>query len=218
VLAFAVAISVATGIGCGLVPAWWLSHAQPAASLRPGAGVTSRVAGGVRLSDLLVAGQVALALVLLVGAGLLIRSLERLLRVDPGYESRRVLTLQVAAPPAREFARDPGSFARHYERVLEKVQELGEVESAAVVSSLPFSAMTSSMTFYRSGRSAPAAGDLPSAGVHSVTPDYFRTMGIPLLRGRVFDGSERPTILPPGIEVTRRTSPRSSPASRFRAS
>jgi putative ABC transport system permease protein len=152
------------------------------------------------LNDLLVVGQVALALVLLVGAGLMIRSLHRLLQVDTGYESDRVLTLEVESPPVEQYQRDPSSFTRHFERVLEPVQNLAEVEAAAVASALPFTFITSAMTFYRGDLAVPAAGELPRASYHTVSPDYFRAMGISLLRGRVFDGSEPIPVIPDSVE------------------
>jgi putative ABC transport system permease protein len=199
--AFAVGITFFTAVVFGLAPAWQLSHVRPVDALKQTTRSVRTVFGRVRLSDLLVVGQVALALVLLVGAGLTIFSLQRLLEVDPGYEPARVLSLEVPSPPLEAFRRDPGAIARHYERVLEPVQRLAEVEAAAVVSGLPFTSSTSSISFYRQDRPVPPAGEFPEASQHVVSPDYFRAMGIPLRRGRVFDGTEPALALPAGVEV-----------------
>jgi predicted permease len=199
-LLFMVGITLVTGLAFGIAPAWQLSHVRPAEALKRRHPRT--LFGRLRLSDILVVGQVALALVLLIGAGLLMRSLHRLLEVRTGYEPARVLTLEVTAPPTEQFLHDPGIFTRHYERALAAVRDLPGVESAAVASGLPFTYYTSYTSFYRGDRAVPAAGEFPSASVHTVSPDYFRAMGILLLRGRVFDGSEPAPVLPPGVEIT----------------
>jgi predicted permease len=201
-LLFMVGITLVTGLAFGIAPAWQLSHVRPIEALKRTPRHMRTIFGRLRLSDLLVVGQVALALVLLIGAGLLIRSLHRLLEVRTGYEPARVLTLEVTAPPTEQFMRDPGVFTRHFERALSAVRDLPGVESAAVASCLPFTDYTSYTSFYRGDRPVPAAGEFPSASEHTVSPDYFRAMGIPLLRGRAFDGSEPAPVLPPGVEIT----------------
>ena len=201
-LLFVVGITLVTGVAFGLAPAWQLSSLRPVHALKQTGRNVRTGFGRVRLGDLLVVGQVALALVLLIGAGLLIRSLDRLLQVDPGFEPARVLSLEVTAPPSEQFARDPHLFTRHFESVLGPVQNLPGVEAAAVATSLPFTSNTSTNQFYRQDRPTPAAGEFPSASIHTVSPDYFRAMGIPLLRGRVFDGTEPPYVVPPGLQIT----------------
>ncbi len=199
---FIVGLTVVTGICFGLLPAWQLSHVRPAEALKRKEGLGRTLFGRIRMSDLLVVAQVALALVLLVGAGLFIRSLQNLLEVRPGYDASRVLTLEVGAPPVEQFQRDPQSFARHYEQILASVQRLPETEAAAVASDLPFSGHSSTLTFYREDQPLPAAGQFPNAHSHSVSPDYFRAMGIPLLRGHLFDGTEPAYVLPEGVILT----------------
>jgi predicted permease len=201
-LLFMVGITLLTALAFGIAPAWQLSHVRPVEALKKTPRHTRTIFGRLRLSDLLVVGQVALALVLLIGAGLMIRSLHRLLQVETGYEPTRVLTLEVASPPTEQFMHDPGIFTRHYERALAAVQDLPGVESAAVASGLPFTYSTSYMAFYRGDRPVPASGQFPSASQHTVSPGYFRAMGIPLLRGRAFDGTEPAPVLPPGVEIT----------------
>jgi putative ABC transport system permease protein len=201
-LLFVVGITLVTGVTFGLAPACQLSSLRPVDALKQTRRNVRTVFGRVRLSDLLVVVQVALALVLLIGAGLLIRSLDRLLQIDPGFEPARVLSLEVTSPPSEQFLRDPHLFTRHFKSVLGPVQNLPGVEAAAVATALPFTFNTSTNGFYRLDRPVPAAGEFPSANIHTVSPDYFRVMGIPLLRGRVFDGTEPPYVLPPGMQIT----------------
>jgi putative ABC transport system permease protein len=101
-----------------------------------------------------------------------------------------------------QFQRDPNSFNTYYERVIEGVRHLPGIESAAVASALPFTWSTNSMTFYWDGRPVPASGEFPSANNHSVTPDYFRAMGIPLLRGHGFTGKEPQAVIPEGMDLS----------------
>ena len=201
-LLFVFGITLLTGLVFGLAPAWQLSHIRPVDALKKTTRNVRTIFGRIRVSDLLVVGQVTLALVLLIGAGLMIRSLHRLLNVETGYEPARVLTLEVASPPVEQFQRDPGIFRRHYEKVLEPVQNMVEVEAAAVASGMPFTFSTNNMTFYRRDLPVPAAGEFSMASVHTVSPDYFRAMGIPLLHGRVFDGTEPPYVIPDGMEMS----------------
>lgn len=187
---FVFGATLLTGIGFGLAPAWQLSHANPNDALKNTRPTMRTVFGRVRLSDALVVMQVGTALVLLIAAGLLIRSLARLADVNTGIQPERVLTLRVATPPQEEYRRDPMSYVRFHEQILENVQSLPEVESAAFGSGLPFSWNTSNSVFFRTDLPVPEPGKLPSANTHMVTPDYFRTMGIPLLRGQLFTGHE----------------------------
>jgi predicted permease len=204
-LLFVLGVSLITGVVFGLVPAWQLSQIRPVVALKQASGNGPAILGRLRLSDLLVVGQVALALTLLIGAGLMIRSLHRLLQVDTGYEPTRVLTLDVAAPPAQQFWQNPASFTRHFESVLAPVQNLPGVEAAAMASGLPFTYSTATMPFHRLDLPVPALGQFPHASWHTVSPDYFRAMGIPVLHGRVFDGTERALTLPTGVAITPQT-------------
>jgi putative ABC transport system permease protein len=206
-LLFTVGITLVTGVVFGLAPAWRLSHVRPGASIKQTPRRMRTTFGCIGLSDLLVVGQVTLALLLLIGAGLMIRSLHRLLDVDTGYEPTRVLTLEVVSPAVERFHRDPGVFTRHYERVLEPVQNMPGVEAAAVASGMPFTFSMNSMSFYLGDRPTPAAGEFPVASQHTISPDYFRAMGIPLLRGHVFDGTEPAYVVPDGMEITPQSLP-----------
>ena len=202
VLLFVAAVSLLTGLAFGLAPAWRLSHSNPIDALKNTRRTVRTLFGHLRLSDLLVVAQVALALVLLVGAGLLVRSLGKLVQVPSGIRPDHVVTLQVTPPPFSQFQRDPNSFAQFYQRVTEAVSALPEVESAGAITNMPFTWGTSSIMFYRGDRPVPKPGDFPIASNHTITGDYFRALGIPLLRGRLFDGHEKQPVVPPGFVFT----------------
>jgi len=190
VLLFIIGITLVTGLAFGLAPAWQLSHTNPNDALKNTKPAMRTLFGRVRLADGLVVVQVALALMLLVGAGLMIRSLAQLNQVHSGLQPDRVLTLRIGAPPMEQYLRDPGAYVTYHERILERVAALPEVETAAFGSSLPFTWDTSSCVLFRTDRPVPEPSKLPWANTHVVTPDYFRTMGIPLIRGELFSGHE----------------------------
>ncbi len=198
VLGFVFALTLATGLAFGLAPAWQLSHANPNDALKNTRPVVRTLIGRIHLADGLVVVQIALALMLLVGAGLMIRSLMRLAAVNPGIRPDRVLTLRVATPPQETHRSDPLGYVRYHEQILERVRALPEVESAAFVSALPYTWNTSYNEFFRADRPAPAPGHYPTASFHIVTPDYFRTLGITLVRGGLFNGHEPAPLMAPG--------------------
>ena len=202
VLVFVAVTSLLCGVGFGLAPAWRMSHANPNDALKNMRRSVRTLFGRFRLSDLLAVAQVALALVLLVGAGLLVRSLHQLMQVPSGIRPERVLTLQVTPPPMAEFQRNPYSFATFNNRILEAVSSLPGIETAAFATNLPFTWNTSSMWFYIEGRPIPAPGQFPSASRHVVSPGYFKAIGIPLLQGRTFNGNERQPVMPPGMDLS----------------
>ena len=191
-------LTLVTGVAFGLAPAWQLSHSNPNDALKNTKPVLRTLFGRVRLADGLVIVQVALALMLLVGAGLMIRSLARLSDVSSGVRPDRVLTLRIGTPPVEQYRRDPRGYVTYHEQILERVAALPEVETAAFGSALPFTWNLSSSVFFRTDRPVPEPGKLPSANTHVVTPDYFRAMGIPLIRGELFSGHEPAPAFPAG--------------------
>ncbi len=205
---FIAGLTLVTGVAFGLAPAWQLSHANPNDALKNTRPVARTFFGRFHLSDVLVFVQVSLAVVLLVGAGLLVRSVYRVSSFPTGLQPDHVVTLRVSVPPNAAMTRDPSAFIRHHEAVLAKVQTLGEVRSAAFASSLPYTWNTSSNWFFRPDRPLPEPGQYPNANIHVVTPDYFKTMGIPLLRGALFDGHEPRAPLPDGRPITMAALPR----------
>jgi putative ABC transport system permease protein len=205
---FIAGLTLVTGIAFGLAPAWQLSHSNPNDALKSTRPTVRTLVGRFHLADGLVVVQVCLAMILLVGAGLLIRSLDRLTSVPTGLQADHVLTLRVSTPPTASMMRDPAAFIRHHEALVAKVQSLGEVESAAVASSLPYTWNVSSNWFFRPDRPAPEPGKYPTANLHVVSKDYFKVLGIPVLRGTVFDGHEPPSPLPNGQPITLATLPK----------
>jgi putative ABC transport system permease protein len=196
VLLFAVIVTLVTGIGFGLAPAWQLSHANPSDALKSTESVAHTHGGRFRAGDLLVVSQVALAFTLLVSAGLLIRTLARLARVDPGFKPEHVLSLKLSPPPLEQFWHSPLSFAAYYERILDTVGNRPEVNGCGVVTGLPFSGNGSTVGFYPEGRPDPAEANVPNASVQFVSAGYFRAMGIPLVRGRLLSGREPQPVVP----------------------
>jgi predicted permease len=200
-LLFVVGITLATGIAFGLAPAWQLSHADPCDALK-GAERAARVGGGrLAVRDLLVVGQVAVAFTLMIGAGLLIRSLGRLVQVDPGFQPERVLTLRLSPPGQERYWGDPLSFATYWEQMLESVESRPDVESCAVVTTLPFSGTNSSVPIYPEGRPEPPPAEATDVSFHFASAGYFRAMGIPLLRGRGLSGREPQPTIPTGFDM-----------------
>ena len=195
-------LTLVVGVAFGLAPAWHLSHSNPNDALKSGRPMVRTLVGRFHLADGLVFIQVSLAVMLLVGAGLLIRSLQKLTTVSTGLQPDHVLTLRVATPEAVSMINDPSAFVRYNEALLAKIQGLGEVQSAAFASSLPYTWDTSTNSFFRPDRPLPEPGKYPSTSQHVVTADYFRTMGIPLIRGELFDGHEPQPLLPDGRPFT----------------
>jgi putative ABC transport system permease protein len=197
VLVFSLALSVLTGFVFGVVPALQLSKADLNRDLKEGGKTIGEGGARTRLRGAFVVSQVALSLVLLVGAGLLLNSFYRLLRVEPGFDPRNLLTMEYRLPKNR-YAKGEQQWAFHKE-VVERVSRVPGVESAAVVRGLPFSGNGGSLTYALPDRPAPPAGQEPKALENAIDPNYLRTVGLPLLRGRNFtlqDGSDtQPVVL-----------------------
>jgi putative ABC transport system permease protein len=193
VIAFTLAISLATGLLFGLMPALFAAASANDALReggRHGAAPRSR-----RTLGLLVVAEVALSLVLLAGAGLLIRSFMRLQNVDPGFRADGLLTARVTLPGARYPESRHGT--EFFRSTLERMSALPGVQSAAGISFLPMAGLGIGTSFYRLDQPKPPDGQLPNTQVRPVTPAFFKTMGIPQLAGRDFtegDGSDAPLV------------------------
>jgi predicted permease len=205
VVLFLACVTLATGIGFGLAPAWQLSHANPSDALKGAEYLVHKAGRRFRGGDLLVVSQVALAFTLLVGAGLMIRSLQQLGRVDPGFQPEHVLTLKVPSPPVEPFLQNPFALAPYYARLLETAGQQPAVEACAVITTLPFTGTNSSVPIYPEGRPESPLDDVSDISFHLVSEGYFRAMGIPLLRGRLLTGSEPRPVVPPGFDVRRQS-------------
>jgi putative ABC transport system permease protein len=191
-LAFAGVISLTTGLLAGLAPAMRCSH-QHAARLREG-GRMSDDRGRTRLRAVLVGTEVALTTILLLGAGLMIRSFVTLVSVDPGFRTDHALVVPVDLPGARYgSASDQRAF---YDRLLTQLQATPGIERAGATSHLPLGGSDNWMAFSIAGRPAPPPGQTLTAAFRVVTPDYFRALGVPLEQGRFFDARDARLSLP----------------------
>jgi putative ABC transport system permease protein len=188
VLGFTLGLSLLTSLLFGLAPALRASRPDLAETLKEGARAEGLGGRGHRLLGGLVVAQVACALILLIGAGLLGRSFIRLRQVDPGFKSDGVLTMNVSLPAAR-YAED-GQVTGFFDRLVPRLNALPGVTQAAAISNLPMGGNYSSGSFQVEGRSVGEHEAGPHGDSHYVAGDYFATMQIPLVRGRTFDARE----------------------------
>ena len=180
VLLFTVGVTVASALVFGLIPLLRHRSADPAADLRDGSRSSTGGRGRVKARELLVAAQVALALVLLVGSGLMVRSFDALRDVDPGFESEAVLTF--------------------HRTLLERIEGLAGVEAVGAVTQLPVTGMMGVNGFYDASDPPPSDAMAPVLETRAVTPGYFEALGIPVRRGRGVEwtdgvGGERVIVL-----------------------
>lgn len=190
-------VTVACAAAFGLMPVLLSRGGRLNEDLTDGCARTSGGRGGLRFRSVLVIGQVALSLVLLVGAGLLFRTVGALLATDTGMQTENVLTMHVAIPPDRYPEGD--MVARFHGPVLEQVEALPGVRVAGWTSHLPLDEWGSGSWFHIEGRPEPASpAETPYAELRLTSPGYFEALGIPILRGRDFgsqDGIESPAAL-----------------------
>ncbi|MGC2112382.1 MAG: ABC transporter permease [Candidatus Korobacteraceae bacterium] len=188
VLAFTLGISLLTGVAAGLLPALRLTREDVNEALKQGLGRTSSDSGSFRTRNALVVAEVALSLMLLIGAGLLIRSLWMLHKVNPGFDPERVVTLDLSISP-HKFA-TPAQDIEFFETVLRRVRALPGVQSAGVIDALPLSGDGSHQPIQVEGRPVAPMADQPEVDVRLINNGYMSAMHIPLLRGRDFDDSD----------------------------
>ena len=192
VLGFGFVLTLLTGVLLGLVPSLAASKPNLAGILRGGgegtAVVRSKPVMAFGSRGLLVVGQVALSIVLLIGATLLIESLGHLYRVDPGFQVDRLLTMKIALPSARYDTDE--KMASFYGQLIERSEALPGVRGAAMATTLPMGAEWFGTTMAVSGRPLVELNRRPIAVLESITPGYFRTMQIALKRGRNFTAQD----------------------------
>jgi putative ABC transport system permease protein len=192
---FALAVSLLTGILFGLVPALQASRTD-LREVMSESGRSSASRGRLHLGGLLVSGEVALALVLLIGATLMIKSFLALRSVDPGFRPEGVLTMQIALPPAK-YERD-SRWQGFYRDLLDRVEALAGVEATGMSTLLPLAGPSNESIVLAEGEPLPKSlGDVRSVLWEVVSPDYFRAMGIELMQGRGFtdrDTSNAPLV------------------------
>jgi len=195
-LLFASVVVLACAILAGLPPAWRMARADVANALREaGRGLTG---GHHRLRSVLVVAQVAVALILLVGASLLIRSFQRLMDVDPGFQARQVLAIATQAPQGQ----NPAGRTAFYARLHDSLMSVPGVQSVAAASRLPMQGMNLGSSLFIEGKSTPGEQG-PDVEYRVVTNNYFATMGIPLRAGRLFD--EHDDAQPDGVLLINQT-------------
>ncbi|NDQ55960.1 MAG: ABC transporter permease [Acidipila sp.] len=194
VLAFTVAISVAAGALFGVAPALRIARMDLNSSLKQGGGGSGPLSGGARMRSVLVVSEIALSLVLLTGAALMAESFLKLRGVDPGFRAENVLKLRTT----RTLAAYPKSSERiaFFDQVLARVEALPGVVSAGYTSLLPLTTRGGTQGITIEGRPAPLPGEVNDANARVVSPDYMKTLGVPLIAGRYIDRHDRETSLP----------------------
>jgi len=195
VFAFTFLISAATGILFGLIPAIQASRTDPRQGLHEGGRTATGSGRSSRLRNALVVSEVSLACVLLIGAGLMLRSLLNLLHLDPGFKQEHVLTASLSLPEAQY--KTSVMTSQFFDELTTKLSSLPGVESAGAGTDLPWTGYDENTSLNVEGKQ-PAPHEEFHARYHSATPDYFRALGVPLLSGRFFtkaDNKDAPTVL-----------------------
>jgi putative ABC transport system permease protein len=183
VLVFTFLVTLITGLLFGLLPAWQTSRLELTEALKEGDRGSTEGFRSNRARSLLIVSEFALTLVLLIGAGLLIKSFQRLSDVNPGFEPANLLTLELSLPASRYT--DGNKVADFYEQVLPRIESLPGVQSVGVVTVLPLSGNDNSSFVTIEGHPPLPPGEALRAGYRVISPNYFSAMGIPLKRGRL---------------------------------
>lgn len=184
VLGFTVLISLFTGVISGLAPALRISKPNLNQTLQEGGRGPDPGGMGRLIRSAIVVVEVATTLVLLTGAGLLIKSFINLQRVDPGFNPQNILTMRLSLPSYKYSGEDP---VRNFTtELLQRVKHLPGVDSASITTALPLSTVEAASSFTVEGQPLPPDGSLPVASYRVVSPEYFQVLSVPLLKGRVF--------------------------------
>src|SRR5688500_10412751 len=189
VLLFTIGLSVLTGWLFGLVPAFQLARPQLQSVLKEGTRGSGEGARWNRVRGAFVVAQVALSLLLLISAGLLIRSFDKLLNVDVGFKPEQLLTLEYRLP--RTKYREPQAQWNFHRQVMERIQEVPGVQSVSLVRGLPFSGNGGNTQIVLADRQATPRGTEPEVMFNTAMPNYFETIGIPFIQGRLFGNQDQ---------------------------
>lgn len=211
VLLFTLLVSTLTGLIFGLGPAIMAARTRLNDVLKAAGRTSMATLRGRRLRNMLVVVEVAMSVVLLVGAALMIRSFQELQSVNPGFRTDHVLTMRLTLPAARYAGL---RVARFYEQLLDRVGNVPGVQMAGVTRDVPLSGSDVSLNFIVEHRPALSSSDQPRAKFRAVSADYFAAMGIPLLKGRAFAASDSVQTPPVAIvneTLIRRTFPNEDP-------
>jgi putative ABC transport system permease protein len=201
VLGFTMLVALATGVLFGLAPALEASRPNLNDALKEGGKTAASGGRAHRLRNLFVIVEVALALVLLVGSGLLIKSFARLQAVNPGFNAQNLLTVRVSLPYAKYH--EEGQSGRFFREALERVRQIPGVRSASAINYLPFAGPGAGTGYSVAGRPFPRPGEWPVVDSRVCDADYFQTMGIPLIKGRTF--SEREQMVKSHVVIVNET-------------
>ncbi len=197
VLVFSLVLCLFTGLAFGLVPSLQFSWRDMHERLKEGGRGVSEGGKGGRLRELLVIAEIAVALILVTGAGLLIQSFVRMMHVNPGFDSQSVMTFPIALPPNRYS--QPEKSAEFYRQLIEKMQALPGIQSVGVTSFLPLGAGLRYVFFCPENLICQGIGRDPLIVYRQASTDFFQTMHIPLLNGRTFSAQDRvgsqPTVI-----------------------
>jgi putative ABC transport system permease protein len=189
VLLFTLAVAVLTGLLFGVAPAIQLARPELNAMLKEGGRSGGEGAKWNRVRGAFVVAQVALSLLLLVGGGLLIRSFDKLMRVDPGFRPENLLTLEYRLP-RNKYQQSEAQWNFH-RQVVERIREVPGAQSASLVGGLPFSGNGGGTGVILPDREIPPKGKEPVVRFNKAMPNYFETMGIPLIKGRFFNEQDQ---------------------------
>jgi len=190
VLAFAVALSLMTGLAFGIIPAFQVSRTSLGESLKDATRGSSGGSERHRVRSLLVVSEIALTIIVLVGAGLMLQSLGKLAGVDVGFNPKNVLTAQFNLSRVRYGT--PDAQRAFIDRVLERLSALPGVTNAATTSALPLGGGSMVITYKIAGRPV-APQDEPSAAIRFITPNFFKALQVPMVKGREFTEQDRET-------------------------
>ncbi len=190
VLSFSMVVSVGAAFVSGILPALRASKANLHDGLKESAG-RGQSHGRDRLRSALVVAEVALSLVVLAGAGLMLRSFQRLQEIDLGFRAENILTMKIPLAPEK-YADRPADVIRFYDGILTRIQSLPGVESAGLINLLPLQDWGNNGNFYIRGRATESVAEQPFGEFRVVSRGYFPAMGIRLMSGRFFDDSDEP--------------------------
>ncbi len=212
VLVVMLVVSIGTGILFGIIPAFASGNPEVTEALKEGGRSSTAGVPRNRVRNALVIAEVAMALVLLVSAGLLMKSFARLQNVDPGFDSDNVLTMEVALPLAKYPRGKP--VADLFALATRRIKALPGVEAAAFTSILPLSGTNSDSSFAIEGRDPMVEKVYPDEEIRAITPEYFRVLKTPLLRGRSFtdaDTADSPKVVIINEAMARKWFPNTDP-------
>jgi predicted permease len=189
VLAFVAAVGALCAVLCGTAPSWHMTHTRWFQALQEGGRSDSASPARQRLRSSLVVVEIAIAMLLLFGAGLLVRSLQQLEKVQTGFDPHGLMTGAITLPTS--VYKEEAQQANFYQALEDQLKNVSGVQRLAIVDALPFSNAGGSASFSIKGQTVPPGQPGPHGNVRQISPDYFGTLGIPLLRGRGFTPEDR---------------------------